>query len=253
MTRYLTLLVLAATLAACAEQPLVAPKPTTFQSKARTVTDWSRLSVQVADEIMKHLAVVPDGGAGTHMIDGKPVGSTLLARQLYLRPADPTVPFNRTFHDLLSLELTRRGETVTKNPAGATIINYDVTVFAYDHPTGEAHLPGTATLIAGAAIGVHAALAASTAGGIVAASAAFDVAREALILLSDQPNSEVALNVEVMTGDRSVFKDVHFFYIEDADASLYVGALNTPKPGILQTGPIAAAPAPARVMRVTAQ
>jgi len=73
------------------------------------------------------------------------------------------VPFNRTFHDLLSLELTRRGETVTKNPAGATIINYDVTVFAYDHPTAEAHLPGTATLIAGAAIGVNAALAASTA------------------------------------------------------------------------------------------
>jgi len=39
MARYLALLVLATTLAACAEQPLVAPKPTTFQSKARTVTE----------------------------------------------------------------------------------------------------------------------------------------------------------------------------------------------------------------------
>ena len=253
MTRYMALLALAAALAACSEQPLVAPKPTTFQSKARTVTDWSRLSVQTADGIMKYLPVVPDGDAGTHVIDGKPVGSSLLARHLFLRPADPTVPFNRTFHDLLSLELTRRGETVTKNPAGATIINYDITVFSYNHAPAEAHLPGSATLIAGAAIGANAALAAAPWGGILVASAAFDVTREVVLLLSDQPNAEVALNVEVMTGDRSVFKDVHFFYIEDGDVPLYVGALSTPKPEPLQTGPIAAVPTPARVMRVTSQ
>ena len=253
MTKYLAILIGAVALAACSEQPLVAPKPTTFQPQARTVTDWSRLSVQTADEIMKYLPVVPDTSAGAHMIDGKPVGSNLAARQLFLHPADPTVPFNRTFHDLLSLELTRRGEAVTRNPAGATIINYDVTVFSYDHAPAEAHLPGSATLLAGAAIGADAAFAAAPWAGLLVASAAVDVTREVVLLLGNQPNAEVALNLEVVTGDRSVFKDVHFFYIEDGDVPLYVGALPAAKPAPLQTGPIAAVPTPARVMRVTGQ
>jgi hypothetical protein len=253
MARYLALLVLAVALAACSEQPLVAPKPTTFQSKARTVTDWSRLSVQTAEDIMKYLPVVPDSSAGTHMIDGKPVGSNLAARQLFLHPADPTVPFSRTFHDLLSLELMRRGEIVTKNPAGATIVNYDITVFSYNHPPADAHLPGSTTLLAGAAIGADAAFAAAPWAGLLVASAAVDVTREVVLLLGDQPNAEVALDIEVMAGDRSVYRGVQFFYIEDGDIPLYVGVLNTPKPDPLQTGPIAAAPTPARVMRVTAQ
>src|SRR5260221_11238650 len=133
MPGYLALLSIAADLAVFIEHAMVQLKPTTFHLKARRVRDWSRLSVQTANDIMKYLPVVPDGDAGTHVIDGKPVGSNLLARHLFLHPADPTVPFNRTFHDLLSLELTRRGETVTRNPAGAPIINYDITVFSYTH------------------------------------------------------------------------------------------------------------------------
>jgi len=78
-------------------------------------------------------------------------------------------------------------------------------------------------------------------------------AREALILLSDQPNAEVALDVEVMANDQSLFKDEHFFYIDGSDIPLYRGSFNTPKPAVLQTGPVAAAPMPARVMRVTTQ
>jgi len=79
------------------------------------------------------------------------------------------------------------------------------------------------------------------------------VTREVASAFERPPNSEVVLNVEVMTGDRSVFKDEHFSTLRTPMSRSTSGPLNTPKPGILQTGPIAAAPAPARVMRVTAQ
>jgi len=251
MAKYMVMLALALLVGACANQPIVTPKPTTFQAKARTMTDWSRLSVQTADAIVTNLRTVPDGG-NTHIIDGKPVASNLAARPLFLRSTDPTVPFNQNFEDLLSLELTRRGETVTRNPAGATVVNYDVTVYAYDHGPGEAHLPGTATLLTGAVIGTAAAAAATPIGGAFAGAAAFDVTREVVGILSDLPNSEVALDVEVIGGDKSLYKSISFFYIDDGDVPLYVGAFGTK--GIpAQTGSAVPAPITTRVVRVSAQ
>jgi len=162
------------------------------------------------------------------------------------------VPFNQNFEDLLSLELTRRGETVTRNPAGATVVNYEVTVYAYNHGPGEAHLPGTATLLTGAVIGTAAAAAATPIGGAFAGAAAFDIPREVVDILSDRPNSEVALVVEVLGGDRSLYKSISFFYIDDGDVPLYLGAFATK--GIpFQTGSALAAPAPTRIVRVSAQ
>src|SRR5262249_26305428 len=147
----------------------------------------------------------------------------------------------------LSLELTRRGETVTRNPAGATVVNYDVTVYAYDHGLAEAHLPGSATLLTSMAVGTAAAVAATPAGGPVAAAAAFDVTREVATILSDRPNSEVALDVEVIGGDKSLYKSVYFFYIDDGDVPLYLGAFGTK--GIpAQTGSAVPAPIPTRVV-----
>ena len=252
MAKYTALLALGLLVGACANQPLVIPKPTTFQAKARTMTDWSRLSVQTADAIVSNLRTVPDSTSGAHIIDGKPVASNLAGRPLFIRSTDPTVPFNQNFEDLLSLELTRRGETVTRNPAGATVVNYDVTVYAYNHGPGEAHLPGTATLLTGAVIGTAAAAAATPIGGAFAGAAAFDITREVVDILSDRPNSEVALDVEVLGGDRSLYKSISFFYIDDGDVPLYLGAFATK--GIpLQTGSALTAPAPTRVVRVSAQ
>ena len=152
-TRHSWVLALAVGLGGCASQPLLFPDHfMEFESKKMSMLDWSQLSVQTADAIIEKLHTVPDNGGGAHMIDGKPAVSNLAARDLYLRPSDTTVPFNRVFKQLLSLELTRRGETVTDNGAGATVINYGVTGLAYGHPPQQGWIPGLATLTVGSLI-----------------------------------------------------------------------------------------------------
>lgn len=254
MKRYLTLTALAVSLGGCVTQPIVRPVPTTVQYQMHTMVDWSSLSVRTAEAIVEKLRTVPDNGAGAHLVDGKPAPSSLAGRPLYLRPSDSTVPFNRKFGELLSLELTRLGEVVTERAAGATVVNYDVTLMAYDHEPERGYLPGTAILITGVTLGVAAAAAANPIGGAFAAAASIDAAREINKALEAGPNTEVVLNVEVKANDQSLFHDVDYFYIDRADAKFYVGALgNYGKPAPMQTGPAAAGPVQTRVVRVTSQ
>lgn len=253
MIRYIAAVALAACLTACAQQPLVSPKPTYFQAKARTVVDWSTLSVDTAEAIVTKLRAVPDNSGTAHLIDGKPAPSSLAGRPLYLRPSDPTVRFNQVFNDLLTLELVRRGEVVTRKAAGATIINYDVKVQAYDHPKDYAYLPLQTTLIVGTVLGVAAATAANPIGGAFAAAFAIDMALQINQLLGDMPNAEVVLNIEVVQNQEPVFQDVDYFYIDRADAKFYLGVFGYGKPAPMETGPAAPAPAQTRVVRVTSE
>jgi hypothetical protein len=257
MAKYHLAIVLAASLAACA-QPLVAPRGPTYESKMRTAGHWQVLAEKTADDIVEKLRTVPDNGSATgHILDGSMVVKTLAARPLYLRSLNGTSAFSSVFRDMLSLELTRRGETITKDAAGATVINYGVRVLPYDHPPPDLYVPGSAIVTTGVVLGVAAATAANPIGGAFAAAGAAELYNAALHVLLDQPNAEVVIDIEVWGNGNSLFKSVDFFYIDNADIKFYVALVGGPGFGgrmpPMQTGPAVPAPVPARVMRVSAE
>ncbi|MFO1060003.1 MAG: hypothetical protein U1E53_23930 [Dongiaceae bacterium] len=248
------ILLLAAALAACA-QPVVTPRLASTQPKLRTARHWHEMASAVADQLAARLKLIKDASASGHLVDGTAPVATLAARPIYVRPLDPGMPFSDAFHDYLVLQLMVRGFTVATQPAGATVVNYDVQLLAYDHgaPWGYPYVPGGVPAVTAMGVGVAAGVAASPAVGALAAAGAADVVLTAAKVLGDQPNTEVIVTTEVVDEHAYVFRNVETFYIEDEDAALYAASYNGKPARPLPTGPSIPAPISARTLRVSTQ
>jgi hypothetical protein len=212
MRRHPVLPLLAATclLASC-NQPAVTPKPPAFQNSENTVRDWNNVAHQIADR-MAELGYLPDA---MH----PPAPGAPPPWPIFIREQAPDSAFIHAVAGELTATVLRRGGTIARTPAGATVVNLDVDFVRWgprDKPPGLTTTLLPFLLVPGPGSDL-----------IVATTATM--------------NAEAIWQASIITPDRVMMALQKPVYIRAPDIPLYAKAMTlTPLPSWADTAPLSA-------------
>jgi len=190
---------LAFVLAGCTE-PLVTPKPPTFQSKADHVSDWAVLASQTAE----HLDSTLDGN--------KP--------EVYVAPGPADMPFAVAFRKLLEEDLLQRHFLVREKAAGALVIHFDAQTFLYRNNSHKFPVEYGTFWTTAYALGLQLRNVASldTSAAIAAGTGpVFD----ALAEMTDTTNAEVLVTLTIADDKGLYYRDSRTLYIYPTELPFY--------------------------------
>ena len=197
--KYVALPLLALVLVGCAE-PLVTPKPPTFQSKADHVSDWADL----ADKAAEHLASTLDGN--------KP--------EVYVAPGPADMPFAVAFRKLLEQDLLLRHFPVKESAAGALVVRFDTQTFLYRNNSHKFPVEYASFWTTVSALGLQLRNVAGLDTGAAIAAGAGPVL-DALAEMTDTTNAEVLVTLTVADDKGLYYRDTRTLYIYPTELPFY--------------------------------
>lgn len=205
-----TLIAVALATAGCASQvPVAQTYPVSYQKKAKASHHWDVLAADVVSQTEASLEK-------NNYLDG---------RALYVVPSEEKTTFNRAFANFLTSQLVNRGLPVSTAREGAVTVQYDTQLVKHnsDRPN---YSPGMLTML--------------TAGVLVARDVALHAAEESLYLggmavigaadlgfghIAGGPTkTEVIVTTSITANGRYLMRKSDIYYLEDADASLFIEA-----------------------------
>jgi len=225
MRRHTTLCVAAITclLAGC-NQPAVTPKPPAFQNSENTVRDWNDVASRIAAE-MASLGLLPAIGPSQSSQPPNPVAPL---RPVFVRVQAPDSAFVAAVASELESDILRRGGTVSRTPAGATVVNLDVDFIRWsprDKPPGLLGTTAAVAAIPGIVIGDSTPMATWTAANAAGlAGAGFGVLADGIIALTPTMNAEAVWKATIVVDERIVMNLHEPVYIRAGDIPLYAKA-----------------------------
>jgi hypothetical protein len=115
-----------ALLTGCAERPLVAQKPITYQEKADSLRDWELVASKIAADMMA-VGLLHD--PAHPLAPGTP--TELPPYYVNVRDAHRPSPFLQEVGKSLQVEILRHGGAVANAPGAGTAIDLDVTIVGW--------------------------------------------------------------------------------------------------------------------------
>ena len=201
-----------------------------------------------AEKVLSGLSQVADMDGGQIVGDAQ---ANLGSRPIYVRPVDSGTPFARAFTDLLIQKFLERGHTVATRPAGAVVVNYDVQVVPHERRDPNGYMPGDWTIATTAGYVLWEATDWSAKSGkaaLLAAGPILDLITTVRHVLADVPNTEVVVSTAVLDDHNYLLRTADVFYVNDADARLFLPSLRVRQTRLLATG--SQVPAPTTSTRV---
>lgn len=209
-----------ALLGACAtpysESPIATNFATTHQKKLQAGSHWNAIANDSAESIIASLKL------GRGCIAPMPE-----CDRVFVRPPKDATPFAQAFRTQFITSLVNRGINVSKTPAGAKEIDFDIQVvkFSADRPNGT--FTSATAIYNGlwAMRGLWVSASPGAAGEL--AVIAFDANRWLTSELASgaTPQHEVIVTVSASTSDQYLGRTTNVYYVADTDQSLYI-----PKP-----------------------
>jgi hypothetical protein len=234
-------------LSACAS-PLKEPRPVSFQQSLESASHWNQMANTTAEKVLTGLSQVADMDAGQILGDTQ---VSLGSRPIYVRPVDSGTPFAQAFTDLLIGKFLERGHTVATRPAGAVVVNYDVQVVPHERRDPSGYMPGDWTITSTAGYVLWEAADWSTRSGkaaLLVGGPILDLITTTRHMLTDVPNTEVVVSTVVLDDHNYLLRTADVFYVNDADARLFLPSLRVRQTRLLATG--SQVPAPTTSTRV---
>ena len=188
-------------------------EPLSYQMVMRASHHWDLMAADVADQVTASISL-------TGYKD----------RPLYVSAPGQHSEFGRAFHNLLVSQLVTNGTNVTTDP-GALAVSFDAQVVAHNSAR-IAYRPGTLTAL-GAGLLVLRGIALHGSSGVkdaafLALLAAGDVATA--VHAGPPPRTEVIVTTSVKDGPRFVTRKTDIYYIQEADATLFLPHIAPPGP-----------------------
>lgn len=206
-----------ATISSCTE-PAVALKEPASQQSASNLRDWQATADRVVLS-MEEKGVIPVAGH-----PARP-GGMPYPGPYYVHVMAQGSTFLEEVRQAIEQDLMKRGVSIARSPAGATVINLDIDVV---HWGAEHPYPGGALTAAGLAGAVGAGLSAATplgaAGGAIVAVGAGLVA-DVGIAAYPMTDTEAVWHASIITADRVTVMTGETLYIESGDIPLYRGTV----------------------------
>jgi hypothetical protein len=208
-------------LAGC-NQPAVTLKAPAFQSSENTVHDWNDVAHTIASEMALRSLVPSDWQPAT--------ADAPQPKRVFVRVQAPDSAFVREVANELESDILRRGGTIARIPAGATVVNLDVNFVKWgprDKPPGLLGTTAAILAIPAIVIGASAPMSTWTAADAAAFTAiGVGVVADAAIALTPTMNAEAVWEATIVTNDQVVMKVQEPIYIRAHDIPLYAKATN---------------------------
>ena len=226
--RILPAVVLALVLGACSRNPVPVGHEVTFQRTIHSAGHWEILALETAKQIngMRE-RVVAAAEASAIANDNeyiRPLVTLPEGATFFVAKPDPTMPFARSFHDMVLTKLVQEGVPVTLSPEGAHILHYAVQTVSHDRGY---HKPLAGSLTAlGAGVAAIGAIAAQSSAG--AAGAALGLADLASSTSGEFPfgdtYSEVVVTLTLAENDSIRMRRSNVYYVDAMEVHQYAGA-----------------------------
>jgi hypothetical protein len=203
-------------LGAC-NQPAVTLKAPAFQSSENTIRDWDNVAHEIAAGMAAHALLPP--------VPPMTAPQGYATKPVFVRVQAPGSAFVREVATQLEADILSRGGTVSRTPAGATVVNLDVDFVAWsprDKPPGLAATTAGLAAIPGAVIGASVPMSrwAAADAGIFSAIGA-GPAVDTIIALTPTSNAEAIWQASVVTDEQVVMQLQKPIYVRDRDIPLY--------------------------------
>jgi len=201
-----------ALLSGCAMQsqvPIPENEPLSYQKVIRASHHWDLMAADVADQVKASLAM-------SGYKDNRPLYVSAPTER-------ESSEFGRAFHNLLVSQLVTQGTIVATTASGALGVSFDAQVVAHNRER-IAYRPGTLTALGGG-LPVLRGIARHGSPGVKEAAflgvmAGADAATA--VHAGPPPRTEVIVTTSVTDGPRFVTRKTDIYYIEEADATLFL-------------------------------
>ena len=208
----------AALLLSACNQPAVSLKPPASQDSENTVRDWDVVAHKITAQ-MTARGLLPAA-----MIQPQTSPSPPL-RPVHVRVAAPDNAFLREVANQVEADILQHGGAIARTPAGATVVNLDVSFVQWsprDKPPGmlgteAAAIAATGAVLAGS--GPYSYVGALTAAGITAGIVG--VAADFSTAITPTSNTEAVWEATVVAGDSVLMRLREPVYIRNNDIALY--------------------------------
>ncbi len=226
--QFLPVVVLALVLGACSRNPLPAGHEATFQRTIHSAGHWEILATETAAQISgMRESVVTAAEANAKINDNEYIRPTVIipdGATFFVAKPDPTMPFARSFHDMVLTKMVQEGVPVTLSPEGAHVLHY--TVQPVSHDRGY-HKPLAGSLTAlGAGVAAIGAIASTSTSG--AAGLALGLADLASSTSGEFPfgdiYSEVVVTLTLIENDSILMRRSNVYYVDAMEIHQYAGS-----------------------------
>ena len=183
-------------------QPAVTPKAPAFQSSENTVRDWNDVAQHIAAQ-MATLGLLPTSAA-LGPVNAPP------PRPIFVRAQAPNSAFLRAVADALEAAIMHSGGTVARAPAGATVVNLDVSFVRWgprDKPPGLGGTTAGILAIPGIVVGASVPMSTWTAANAAGFTAVgLGALIDAIVSLTPTMNAEAIWAATIVTDDRVIMR-----------------------------------------------
>jgi hypothetical protein len=210
----------AALLLSACNQPAVTLKPPASQDSENTVRDWDAVAHTITTR-MAAQGLLPALPAP----QPSPVPPPPPPRPVFVRVAAPNNAFLREVAGEIEADVLRRGGTVSRRVAGATVVNLAVSFVQWsprDKPPGLLGTEAAAAVVIGGVLADSGPY--SYAGGLTAAAVTagiVGVASDLAVAATPRSNAEAVWEAEIVTADSVIMRLRAPVYIRSGDIGLY--------------------------------
>ena len=160
------------------------------------------------------------------------------------------MPFSISYKRMMEEAILDSGLSVSRRPAGALIVNFEVETYAYGPRIKKTpfHYASLYTTLGALGWGL-AEVGISTGAGIGILAAAGPIL-DFLVAMGDITNAEVLVTTSIVDHTTVLYQETEVFYVNPADLPLYWSMF--PPAGPLETGPVEPELLPMKIINVSA-
>ena len=194
--------------------PIPENNPLSYQMVMRASQHWDLMAADVANQVNASVTL-----AGYR------------DRPLYVSASGQHSDFTRAFHNLLVSRLVTKGINVASISTGALTVSFDTQVVAHNSAR-IAYRPGTLTALGTGLLVLRGVADHGSPGATGAAFLGLMAAGDAAMTIDagPPPRTEVIVTTSVTDGPRFVARKTDIYYIQEADAKLFLQPVAPPAP-----------------------